>query len=241
MKRFFLVVVALVVAFTASAVAIVPQPLSLSKHNNAFVVLPSTTIVCDVEGFAPIVKYSQEYLKVGVATKTTKSNYISISLDKLLAEEEYHLAVSNDSVQIVAGGYGGAFNGVQTLFQLLPSEVYTKQMRLPAVAKGCDVKDRPKFAYRGFLLDVARTFMTKENVLRYIDYIAYHKVNKLHWHLTDNQGWRIEIKSHPNLAKVGWGICSTEVNTLVSSTTGFFSSTITSFLCSRTMLRSSVP
>ena len=204
MKRLFLAVVALVaVTISASAVAIVPQPLSISKHNNTFVLLPSTMLVCDVEEFAPIVKYSQEYLKVGVATKAPKSNYISLALDNSLAEEEYHLSVSRDAVQIVAGGYGGAFYAMQTLFQLLPSEVYTKQMRLPAVVKGCDVKDKPKFAYRGFMLDVARTFMTKENVLRYIDYIAYHKINKLHWHLTDGQGWRIEIKSHPRLARVG--------------------------------------
>jgi hexosaminidase len=71
------------------------------------------------------------------------------------------------------------------------------------VVQGCDIKDKPKFEYRGFMLDVARTFMEKENVLRYVDYIAYHKINKLHWHLTDNQGWRIEIKSHPRLAQVG--------------------------------------
>ena len=205
MKRLFLAVVALVaVTISASAVAIVPQPLSISKHNNTFVLLPSTMLVCDVEEFAPIVKYSQEYLALDHFAKVApKSNYISLALDKSLAEEEYHLSVSRDAVQIVAGGYGGAFYGVQTLFQLLPSEVYTKQMRLPAVVKGCDVKDKPKFAYRGFMLDVARTFMTKENVLRYIDYIAYHKINKLHWHLTDGQGWRIEIKSHPRLAKVG--------------------------------------
>ena len=205
MKRLFLAVVALVaVTISASAVAIVPQPLSISKHNNTFVLLPSTMLVCDVEEFAPIVKYSQEYLALDHFAKVApKSNYISLALDKSLVEEEYHLSVSRDAVQIVAGGYGGAFYAMQTLFQLLPSEVYTKQMRLPAVVKGCDVKDKPKFAYRGFMLDVARTFMTKENVLRYIDYIAYHKINKLHWHLTDGQGWRIEIKKYPELTKVG--------------------------------------
>ena len=205
MKRLFIAVVALVtVTISASAVAIIPQPLSLAKHNNAFVVLPSTTLVCDIDEFAPIVKYSQEYLALGhIANVAPQRNYISLSLDKSLAEEEYHLSVSRDAVKIVAGGYGGAFYGVQTLLQLLPSEVYTKQMCLPAVVKGCDIKDKPKFAYRGFMLDVARTFMEKDNVLRYIDYIAYHKINKLHWHLTDNQGWRIEIKSHPRLAQVG--------------------------------------
>ena len=185
-----------------AGVAIVPQPLTLTEHNNSFTLTSSTALVCSGEGLAPLVGYIQEYLAVQTAENTPANNYILLALDKSLAEEEYRLSVSKESVTIVGGGYGGAFNGVQTLFQLLPSAVYTKQMTLPAVVQGCDVADKPKFEYRGFMLDVARTFMEKENVLRYIDYIAYHKINKLHWHLTDNQGWRIEIKSHPNLAKV---------------------------------------
>lgn len=183
-------------------IAIIPQPLSLVQHNNNFVITPSTVLVCDVEELAPLVAYTMEYLAISTDKSVPKSNYISFALDRSLAEEEYKLLVSAESINIVAGGYGGAFNGVQTLFQLLPSEVYTKQMQLPAEVQGCGVADRPKFAYRGFLLDVARTFVEKENVLRYIDYIAYHKINKFHWHLTDNQGWRIEIKSHPNLTRV---------------------------------------
>ena len=204
MKRLFFVVVALfAVTLSASAVAIIPQPQSVTEHNDNFVVNSSTTIVCKEKSLAPIVEYTQEYLKVGASKKAPKSNYISLALDKKLAEEEYRLSVSHEAVRIVAGGYGGAFNGVQTLLQLLPSAVYTKQLSLPATVQGCEVKDKPKFAYRGFMLDVARTFVTKENVLRYIDYIAYHKINKLHWHFTDSQGWRIEIKSHPRLAKEG--------------------------------------
>ena len=183
-------------------IAIIPQPLSLTQHNNNFKISASTVLVCDAESLAPIVGYVQEYLSVKSAEKAPASNYIALSIDKSLAEEEYQLSVSNEAVKIVGGGYGGVFNGVQTLFQLLPSEVYTKDMSLPALVQGCDIADKPKYAYRGFMLDVARTFMTKENVLRYIDYLAYHKINKLHWHLTDNQGWRIEIKSHPDLAKV---------------------------------------
>ena len=187
----------------AAEVAIIPQPLSLVQHDKSFTITPATALVCDAAELAPIVAYTKEYLALQSAESAPESNYIALSLDNSLAEEEYHLSVSAESVKIVAGGYGGAFNGVQTLFQLLPSEVYTKQMQLPATVQGCEVQDRPKFAYRGFMLDVARTFMEKENVLRYIDYIAYHKINKLHWHLVDNQGWRVEIKSHPDLAKVG--------------------------------------
>ena len=187
----------------AAEVAIIPQPLSLVQHNNNFAITPSTTLVCEAMELAPLVAYTKEYLAIRTDKSLPKSNYISITLDNSLVEEEYKLSVSTESVKIVAGGYGGAFNGMQTLFQLLPSEVYTKQMQLPATVQGCEVQDRPKFAYRGFMLDVARTFIERDNVLRYIDYIAYHKINKLHWHLADNQGWRIEIKSHPDLAKIG--------------------------------------
>ena len=183
-------------------IAIIPQPLSVVQHDKNFTITPATAIVCDAAELAPIVGYLQEYVAVKGTEQTPTSNFISFTIDSVLAEEEYKLSVSNEAVKIVAGGYGGAFNGVQTLFQLLPSEVYTKNMSLPAVVQGCEVKDKPKFAYRGFMLDVARTFMEKENVLRYIDYIAYHKINKLHWHLTDDQGWRIEIKSYPELAKI---------------------------------------
>ena len=184
-------------------IAIIPQPISVEQHDNSFKITPATALVCDVVELTPIVGYLQEYMAVKALDKAPESNYIALLLDNSLAEEEYKLSVSNEAVKIVAGGYGGAFNGVQTLFQLLPSAVYAKKLRLPATMQGCEIADKPKYAYRGFMLDVARTFMEKENVLRYIDYIAYHKINKLHWHLTDSQGWRIEIKSHPDLAKIG--------------------------------------
>ena len=205
MKRLFLAAVALVTfVISASAVAIVPQPLSVKPHSDNFVITSSVALVYGVDELKPLADYVQEYIHLSNISKVApKQNYISITLDKSLAVEEYKLAVSKACVKIVAGGYGGAFNGVQTLLQLLPSAVYTKQMSLPATVKGCEVVDKPKFAYRGFMLDVSRTFMTKDNVLRYIDYIAYHKLNKFHWHLTDNQGWRIEIKSHPALTEKG--------------------------------------
>ena len=205
MKRFILSVVALV-AFTisASAVAIIPQPQSVTAHSNAFVAVPSTTIVSASEEFAPLVAYLQSYLPLTYTSKVApKRNYIALSLVKDCEKEAYRLSVSNDRVELAASDYGGMFHASQTLLQRLPSEVYTKQMKLPATVQGCEVADKPKFAYRGFMLDVARTFMTKENVLRYIDYIAYHKLNKFHWHLVDNQGWRIEIKSHPELTAIG--------------------------------------
>ncbi len=208
MKRFVMTLIALVAmvssASSASSVAIIPQPQSVVKSTNAFVVLPSTTLVYGAEELTPLVGYLKEYLPLKYCSKEAPCrNYIALTLVDGYAKEAYKLSVSRDRVEILASDYGGAFNGVQTLLQLLPSEVYTKQMALPAVVRGCEVVDGPKFEYRGYMLDVARTFIPKEDILRYIDYIAYHKVNKLHWHLTDNDSWRIEIKSHPELTEIG--------------------------------------
>ena len=205
MKRFVIALVALVMAVSsASAVAIIPQPQSVTPKPNAFVVLPSTTLVAASEELAPLVAYLKEYLPLKYTLKVApKRNYIALALVEGCEKEAYKLSVSHDRVEISASDYGGVFNGIQTLLQLLPSEVYTKQMGLPAVVQGCEVEDKPRYEYRGFMLDVARTFVPKEDILRYIDYIAYHKINKFHWHLVDNDGWRIEIKSHPELTEIG--------------------------------------
>ena len=205
MKRILLAMVALV-AFTisASAVGVIPQPQSVTKHADAFVVVPSTTLVCGAAEIAPLATYLQEYLPLKYTSKAPLNrNYIALNLVEGFDSEAYRLEVSHNGVELSASDYGGMFNAIQTLLQLLPAEVYTKKMKLPAVVRGCEVVDKPKFAYRGFMLDVARTFMSKEDVLRYIDYIAYHKINKFHWHLTDNQAWRIELKSYPELAEIG--------------------------------------
>ena len=150
MKKILLSVAAVVAAaYSALAVAIVPQPQSIDKHQNAFVLLPSTTLVCASEEFAPLAAYLQEYIPVKYISKVApKRNYVALSLVEGYDKEAYTLSVSRDRVEISASDYGGAFNGIQTLLQLLPSEVYTKQMSLPAVVRGCDVTDKPKFAYR---------------------------------------------------------------------------------------------
>ena len=211
MKRLFMAMAAIIsVACSSlrndavSEVAIIPQPQSVKSHSNSFIAKRSTILVSSAEEFVPLISYLQEYLPITSTSEVTpKDNCIVLSLVDGLDKEEYRLSVSKERVELSASHYGGMFNAIQTLLQLLPSEVYTKQMRLPAEIKGCEVADIPKFPYRGFMLDVSRTFMSKEDVLRYIDYIAYHKINKFHWHLTDNQGWRIEIKSHPELTEIG--------------------------------------
>ena len=119
--------------------------------------------------------------------------------------EGYTLRVTPEGVRVEAETPKGYFYGVQTLMQLLPAEVYgttratTANWSMPA----CDVLDRPRYAYRGLMLDVCRHFMPVSFVKKFIDLLAMHKMNTFHWHLTDDQGWRVEIKKYPKLTQVG--------------------------------------
>ncbi|MCW3842152.1 beta-N-acetylhexosaminidase [Micromonospora yasonensis] len=121
-----------------------------------------------------------------------------------LGDEGYHLAVTREAVRIVAATPAGLFHGVQTLRQLLPAAVESPTTITERwVVPGGTVVDRPRFAYRGAMLDVARHFFGVEDVLRVIDHLARYKLNHLHLHLTDDQGWRLAVDSWPRLAEVG--------------------------------------
>ncbi|ALO08751.1 Beta-hexosaminidase [Streptomyces venezuelae] len=132
---------------------------------------------------------------------------IRLRLDDTLAPEAYRLDVVTDQgVEITGGGPAGVFWGAQTLRQLLGPDAFRgASVRQGAVAAvtAQTIEDAPRFAWRGLLLDVARHFLPKDDVLRYLDLLAAHKLNVFHFHLTDDQGWRIEIKRHPRLTEVG--------------------------------------
>lgn len=113
-------------------------------------------------------------------------------------EGAYELRVDDHSIQISSGNSAGIFYGLQTLLQLLPPEKLTA-----CDIAGILIKDKPRFTYRGMHLDVARHFSSVAFVKKYIDYLAMHKYNNFHWHLTDDQGWRIEIKKYPLLTSIG--------------------------------------
>ena len=110
----------------------------------------------------------------------------------------YKFQSGSSGIQISGNSALGSFYGMQTLIQLLPLEK-SKSLIIPAV----DIEDEPRFAYRGAMLDVCRHFFSVSFIKKYIDYLALHKINYFHWHLTEDQGWRIEIKKYPNLTKVG--------------------------------------
>ena len=205
MKRIKQLVFAVIALLTApSAVAtIIPKPVSCVEHGKSFTINPSTAIVCTAKEMQPLVGYLREFISLKPATLAPESNYIALTLTTGFDKEAYRLVVTSEKVEISASDYGGLFNGIQTLFQLMPAKVYTKKLSLPAVVRGCNVEDKPQYPYRGFMLDVVRTWAPKEWVKHYIDVVAHHKINKFHWHLSDDQGWRIEIKSHPELTEIG--------------------------------------
>lgn len=206
-RRFLPAVAALLAALcgpmAAAAENIVPAPRDYEKRNGVFTILTTTKITHYPE-LRSLAKYLAEYLPLSVREYNGEAGGdIVLRLNKNLADEEYRLSVSEQGIVVEGGAYGGAFNGVETLLQLLPAKVYSGDMPLPAMVGCCVVADAPRFAYRGFMLDVCRTWMTADEVKRFVSVLAHHKINKLHLHLSDDEGWRVEILSHPELAEVG--------------------------------------
>lgn len=134
-------------------------------------------------------------------------NTIRLSIDLALEPEGYRLSTgTGGSVEITGGSPAGVFWGAQTLRQLLGPEAFRRAPVNPGARPAIpvtDIEDGPRFPWRGMMLDVARHFLPKDDVLRYLDLLAAHKLNVFHFHLTDDQGWRIEIKRHPRLTEVG--------------------------------------
>lgn len=195
-------------------VAVIPQPASLSAGEGAFTLRPDTVIVTDNQTeevgrllSGMLAPATGRELKVAKA-KADADNTISLRLDaglSRLGEEGYTLDVTPQRVVIRAAGPAGIFYGTQTLRQLLPPQIYAKsaQSGVAWEAPCVKIEDRPRFQWRGMMLDVCRHFIPKDEVLKFIDLLAMHKLNTFHWHLTDDQGWRIEIKKYPLLTKVG--------------------------------------
>ena len=182
-----------------SVVGIIPQPLSVMKSEGCFTINGGTSLVFDKK-LDKAASYLLDYLPMQIQ-RGKKTNSIRLILDKKMAKEEYSLKVHSKGIEIRGGEYAGVFNGIQSLLQLLPSEVYTKNGNLPIEVPLVEIKDAPQYSYRGLLLDVARTFQPVDEVKRVIDYMAYCKLNKLHFHLVDSEGWRLELKKYPYIAE----------------------------------------
>ena len=182
-----------------SVVGIIPQPLSVMKGEGCFTINEGTSLVFDKK-LDKAASYLLDYLPMKIQ-RGKKSNSIRLVLDKKMAKEEYSLKVHSKGIEIRGGEYAGVFNGIQSLLQLLPSEIYAKNGNLPIEVPFVEIKDAPQYSYRGLLLDVARTFQPVDEVKRVIDYMAYCKLNKLHFHLVDSEGWRLELKKYPYIAE----------------------------------------
>ena len=124
---------------------------------------------------------------------------INLSVDKSMGPEAYRLQVTPEGIDIEASRPAGFFYALQTLRQLMPYEVSRSSASIPCVT----IVDEPRFGWRGFMLDEGRHFFGKDEVKKVIDMMAAHKMNRFHWHLTEDQGWRIEIKKYPLLTQVG--------------------------------------
>jgi hexosaminidase len=198
-----------------ASIAIIPLPVKCSVAAGHFAVTSATVIWVDsaqaklgrqLAGMlAPATGFS---LRVESAGQPPVGDVIRIDItpaDKTLGDEGYRLQATGSQVLITAGTDAGAFYGLQTLRQLLPPQVFaaTQVDNVPWGIPAVTIEDKPRFRYRGLMLDCSRHFMPKEFVLRFIDLLAIHKMNVFHWHLTDDQGWRLEIKKYPRLTEIG--------------------------------------
>lgn len=207
MVRSFLLTFLLCGVFSfAQEVKIIPQPVQVITNKGNFIISPKTSLVVANKQDGTTAAFFNEYLsdyygfKLPIV-KVSKKNSIQFNSYKNsdgIKKEGYTLKSDTNGVVVNGNSATGTFYGMQTLIQLLPVEK-SNSLKIASV----DVKDEPRFAYRGAMLDVGRHFFPVSFVKKYIDYLALHKLNYFHWHLTEDQGWRIEIKKYPKLTEIG--------------------------------------
>ena len=198
-------------AATAQTIDFVPRPASVEYKDGTYMLDKNVRIE---GGDAFNVQYLKEHLArvfnpVGDSWNPNGTPVISFVRVKSFPTEGYAIDVQPNGIVISASDHAGEFYAVQTLLQMMPAEVYRRvtgpdamlirQWEIPCV----HIVDQPRFSWRGSMLDVSRNFFDKEYILRHLDFLAYHKINKFHWHLTDDNGWRVEIKKYPRLTQVG--------------------------------------
>lgn len=189
----------------AESLPIIPMPVKAEKAEGSFQLKDDLAI-----RYQSDLKKEAEMLAKGIEAATgikpklvdsklriALQNPIELAVKKdESSEESYNLTVTPKGVQIVGSDAAGTFYGIQSLLQLIPLE---GEKDVPA----CSIQDSPRFGWRGMHLDVGRHMFPVENIKQFIDWLAFHKMNSFHWHLTEDQGWRIEIKKYPKLTEVG--------------------------------------
>ncbi|MDQ6903262.1 MAG: beta-N-acetylhexosaminidase [Bacteroidota bacterium] len=199
-------------AISQTTLNIIPMPVELKMETGQFSFSKSTVIVAGAAEKHNAVMLNFYLKKLYGYTLPVKSisanqnikNSITLEILKPAGRKknEYSLSVQTNKIKIGGVSNEAVFYGIQTLLQLLPADkdsIHNFSFQIPAL----EIKDYPRFGYRGMHIDVSRHFFGVDEVKKYIDYLAYHKFNTFHWHLTDDQGWRIEIKRYPLLTSVG--------------------------------------
>lgn len=203
MRHLFLFLFLLLFSFSSKAqFSVIPKPLSVQPGEGTFTLSSETPVIAGK--FQNEAEYLQKHLQdefqIAIHISGKKSRHPSILLQENpnLQPNEYYLSVKQDGIAVYGKTSKEIFFALQTLLQMLPAGA-SRQAEIPVA----QIHDYPKFGYRGMHLDVSRHFFTADEVKRYLDYLAYFKFDKFHWHLTDDQGWRIEIKKYPKLTTAG--------------------------------------
>ena len=192
---------------------LIPYPANLTRNEGTFN-LKQLTAITTPAGDETVARYAQEFatqlektsgIKVPV-NPTTAATSLVMTKDATLAHEAYKLTVNEAGINIAAADSTGFFYAIQTLKQLMPHAIYNRSGASTAIdwtVPCVEIADQPQLGHRGYMLDVARHFFSKTEVKRILDIMATYKMNRFHWHLTDDQGWRIDIPEYPKLAQVG--------------------------------------
>ncbi|MGW6061108.1 beta-N-acetylhexosaminidase [Streptomyces sp. NPDC055189] len=185
---------------------LIPAPARAEgPHSEGFILDSSTALRA-----GPGTESTERWLRatlggaLGLPLAPGEGKGVSLTIDDSLAAEAYRLGVTENGIEIAGGAAPGVFWGAQTLRQLVGPQAFRRAPLRAAerhAVAGCLIEDSPRFGWRGMMLDVARHFMPKDGVLRYLDLLAAHKLNVFHFHLSDDQGWRVEIKRYPKLTE----------------------------------------
>ena len=188
--------------------AVIPLPQEITQGGNTPFLLKPSTPISYQEGdtemeqtarfLASYIKEATGYEPKVIAGNADRGIHLSIASD-IQHPEGYRLLVSENGIEIAGASNAGIFYGVQTLRKSIPAVAVGMDVELPSIC----INDYPRFPYRGMHLDVSRHFFPVDSVKKFIDILALHNMNRFHWHLTDDQGWRIEIKKYPELTKIG--------------------------------------
>ncbi len=197
--------------FTEQDIEIIPKPAKLALTPGTFQFNKNTVFVTNNNAQKAVASILTDKFKkasgwnMAVLEKTPKTNYVQFLVDNSLEKEAYKIDINSNRIHITASGNGGFLYGIETLRQLLPTTIESSNTVLETnwVVPAIKIEDSPRFKYRGLMLDVSRHFFGIDYLKKTIDRLAMLKMNVLHLHLVDDQGWRIEIKKYPKLTEVG--------------------------------------